>query len=127
MNREFALSPAALAVNILAVWRVAHLLWGEDGPFDIFVRLRRLAGNTFAGRLRDCFYCVSMWAACPFAWSLGTSWSERFVLWFGLSGGAILLQRFTSQQAPSRPFWTESDQADPAHAYKEESENVVLR
>jgi hypothetical protein len=33
--------------SILAVWRVAHLLWGEDGPGDIVVRVRRLVGEGF--------------------------------------------------------------------------------
>mgnify|MGYP006951278468 CR=1 FL=1 len=33
-----------LMLGILGVWRITHLLNAEDGPGNIFVRLRRLAG-----------------------------------------------------------------------------------
>ena len=29
-----------LTIAILGVWRITHLLAAEDGPFNIFVRLR---------------------------------------------------------------------------------------
>ena len=89
------LSPVTLAVAILALWRVTHLFWGEDGPAHIFVRLRLLAGDGFWGGLLDCFYCLSLWFAIPIAWMLGGSWPERVLLWLGLSGAAILLERAT--------------------------------
>ncbi len=44
-------------VATLAVWRLTHLLHAEDGPFDVFVRLRRGAGEGFFGKLLDCFHC----------------------------------------------------------------------
>jgi hypothetical protein len=94
------LSITGLLVVLLAVWRITHLLWGEDGPGDIFVRLRRLAGETFFGHLLDCFYCLSLWIALPFAWFMGIGWPQRFVLWFAFSGGAILLQRVTADKTP---------------------------
>src|ERR1035438_7929939 len=57
----------SLVLGILAVWRVTHLLNGEDGPWEIFVRLRKLAGAGFWGELLDCFYCLSLWISLPFA------------------------------------------------------------
>ncbi len=87
-----------LVIATLAVWRLTHLFWGEDGPGDVFVRLRRVVGDGFFGRLLDCFYCLSVWVAAPFAWALGAGWSERVLLWLGLSGGAILLERATAEQ-----------------------------
>ena len=49
------LSPVTLLIVTLAIWRLTHLFWGEDGPGDLFVRLRRLAGKGFWGSLLDCF------------------------------------------------------------------------
>jgi hypothetical protein len=53
-------SPAVILLSILAVLRITHLLWGEDGPGDIFVRVRRLVGDGFFGSLLDWFYCLSL-------------------------------------------------------------------
>ena len=105
MLRE--LSPVTLLLAVLALWRVTHLFWGEDGPADIFVRLRRLAGKGFWGSLLDCFYCLSLWFAAPLAYALGATWPDRILLWFGLSGGAILCERVTSQRAPPPAVWHE--------------------
>jgi len=93
-----------LLVGALSVWRVTHLLQGEDGPWDIVVRLRRLVGEGFWGKLLDCFYCLSLWVAAPFAWLCGDTWGERLLLWLALSGAAILLERATgglSAEAPA--------------------------
>jgi hypothetical protein len=96
-------------VVAIAVWRVTHLLWGEDGPADIFVRLRRLAGSSFIGRLLDCFYCLSLWVAAPFAWLMESTWKGRGIIWLGLSGGAILFERVTSAAVPPPPAkWHET-------------------
>lgn len=84
-----------LVLGVLAVWRVTHLLNGEDGPGDILVKLRRLGGDGFWGRLLDCFYCLSLWVAAPAAVLLAGDWLERGFLWLALSGGACLLERAT--------------------------------
>jgi hypothetical protein len=87
----------SLFVFILVVWRLTHLLWGEDGPALIFVRLRRFFGSSFPGQVLDCFYCLSLWVAAHFAWLDGNNWAERGLLWLGFSGGAILLERITTR------------------------------
>jgi hypothetical protein len=56
-----------LTVGILVVWRFAHLLYAEDGPWGSMVRLRRAAGEGFWASLLDCFCCLSLWLALPFA------------------------------------------------------------
>lgn len=80
-------------LSLLATWRVAHLLAYEDGPWDVFVRLRAALGDGFLGRLVDCFQCVSLWVAIPFALVVGRGALEWGLAWFGLSGGACLLDR----------------------------------
>lgn len=95
-------------VSTLAVWRVVHLLNAEDGPFDLLLKLRKLAGAGFWGELLDCFYCLSVWIAVPFAWFLAQRWSERLLLWPALSGAAILVERLTSrEEQPPPAIYTE--------------------
>ena len=85
-----------LVLGALAVWRITHLLNAEDGPFDVFVRLRRFAGAGLWGDLLDCFYCLSLWIAAPFACWLGDAWKERLLLWPALSAASIVIERVTS-------------------------------
>jgi hypothetical protein len=77
---------------LLATWRVTHLLAKEDGPGDVFARVRRRLGQGFWGKLMDCFKCLSLWLAAPFAFFVGGTWLELGVIWLALSGGAILLE-----------------------------------
>jgi hypothetical protein len=91
----------AFLISLLAAWRVSHLVWAEDGPWDVMAKLRaRATGHGW--RVFDCFYCLSLWVALPVAacavyglneqprvWSLALQW-------LALSGGAILLERVTS-------------------------------
>jgi hypothetical protein len=85
-----------LALGILGVWRVTILLNAEDGPADLLARLRRFVGPGPAGRLLDCFHCLSLWVAIPFALGICQGWGERIVFWLALSGGAIVLERLTT-------------------------------
>lgn len=87
-------------LGALAVWRVTHLLNAEDGPWDIFIHLRRKIGEGFWGALFDCFYCLSLWIAAPFAFVVSAGWLERVLAWLALSGAAILLERVTAQPPP---------------------------
>ncbi len=97
-----------LIVGMLAVWRIAHLLSEESGPAEIFIRVRRFAGNGFWGQLLGCFYCMSLWVAAPLAWLLGEGWKERALLWPAFSGAAILLERISAERpAAARGFYVE--------------------
>jgi hypothetical protein len=79
----------------LASWRVTHLLAKEDGPADLILRVRKRLGSRWAGRLMDCFYCLSFWIAAPFAlycaaihWTVswpGWHFPERLAFWNGPS------------------------------------------
>ncbi|HRO44515.1 DUF1360 domain-containing protein [Agriterribacter sp.] len=85
-----------LVVCILATWRLTHLLSKEDGPFDIIYRLRKKAGAGFLGNLLDCFYCLSIWVALPFACWMAFSWQVLLLLWPAISGAACLFEQFSS-------------------------------
>lgn len=99
-----------LLLGALCVFRVSHLLYGEDGPWDVFVRLRRLAGEGFWGGLLDCFYCLSVWIAAPFAYLLGEGWEERLLLWPSLSAGAIVIERLTAERRPAPAVYFEQEE-----------------
>ena len=99
-------------LGALSVWRITHLLHAEDGPWEVVVWLRRLAGDGFWGKLLDCFYCLSVWIAAPFAISLGRNPGERVLLWTALSAGAILTERVLG-----------SEYGEPPALYVEDSED----
>ena len=82
-------------LGALAVWRLTHLLSAEDGPWDTLAKLRKLVGESFLGKLLDCFYCLSLWVAVPVAWQLAQGWKQGLLLWLALSGSAILAERLT--------------------------------
>ena len=123
-------SMPALILGILAVWRVTHLFWGEDGPWGVLARLRRTAGHGILASLLDCFYCLSLWVAAPAAWALGSAWMDRALLWLALSGGACLLERMTAERVPAAPAAWHLEPLPDSHAGEfttEESDDVLLR
>jgi hypothetical protein len=89
--------PLRVFIAVLAVWRVTHLLAEEDGPWDAIVYVRSRLRSRFWGHLLDCFHCVSLWIAIPLTFWVGSTWTERLILWPALSGGAILLERVTER------------------------------
>jgi hypothetical protein len=106
-------------LGVLSVWRITYLLHAEDGPWDVVVHLRRGVGEGFWGQLLDCFYCLSVWIAAPFAVVLGQTLGERILMWPALSAGAILLERITDRGHDESPAPFIEDSA--------EDENVLLR
>jgi hypothetical protein len=111
-----------LLLGILGVWRVARLLYAEDGPWNIFAGLRKWAGEGFLGGLLDCFYCLSLWVALPFAYVIGETWKERGLLWLALSGAAILVERVMERTAPAS-----EQRAAPIVYFEDEEGEHVLR
>lgn len=88
------------------------MLTQEEGPWDMFVALRRVATGTMLGRALDCFYCTSVWIAAPFAlWvtPLRTDLNlarivSLLVTWLALSGAACLLYRVTTRSLDVTPL-----------------------
>ena len=92
-----------LALGILGVWRVTHMLASEDGPWDIWVRLRRAAGSGFWGDLLDCVHCLSLWVALPFAILIGSGAVETFCVWLALSAGTLAMERLLERRRDPPP------------------------
>lgn len=89
-------------LSALVVWRLAHLLTEEDGPWDMIARLRARFRSSVLGRFIDCFYCVSLWIALPLAVFTCSGWLGLMVHWLALSSAASLLEKTTSR--PSQDF-----------------------
>jgi hypothetical protein len=89
---------------VLATWRVTHLLANEDGPADIIVRFRALLGNSLAGKMMDCFNCLSIWIAAPAALFVSLKPLEWLMSWLALSGGACLLERLAREPVAMQPM-----------------------
>jgi hypothetical protein len=86
-----------LVVAVLATWRVTHLLAHEDGPADLIFRFRKRIGQSLAGKLMDCFYCLSLWIAAPAALFVSRAPTEWLMSWLALSGATCLLERMRKQ------------------------------
>jgi hypothetical protein len=84
-------------LGALCLWRITHLLYAEEGPFDAMTRLRLLAGGGQFGKMFDCFNCLSLWLSIPIAIVIGESWRQRLLLWPALSGAACLLEQATAR------------------------------
>jgi Protein of unknown function (DUF1360) len=93
-----------LLLAVLGTWRVAHLLALEDGPWNAVTRLRAWLGAGVLGRLMDCFYCLSVWVAAPFALFVARRPVEVLVAWVALSGAACLLERATAPPVSLTPL-----------------------
>ncbi len=90
------------------------MLNAEDGPWQVCVRLRRMAGDGFWGELLDCFYCLSLWISAPLAVLIGQSVREDLLLWLGISTGAIFLERIMTnlRGAEESPYFTEAPEIE---------------
>lgn len=86
---------------VLATWRVSHLIAAEDGPADVIIRIRVRLGHSLAGRLMDCFNCLSLWIAAPAALYVTRNWVQWLMVWLAVSGAACLLDRAGQQQMPT--------------------------
>jgi hypothetical protein len=89
---------AWFCASTLAVWRITHLFSQEDGPFDLVIKLRKQLGQGFLGDLLDCFYCLSIWVAIPFACLLCPHWIEGIIMTLALSGASCLLFKLTESK-----------------------------
>jgi hypothetical protein len=77
-----------ILIASLCVWRLAHMIKYEAGPWDIFIRIRERLGTGMLGKLMDCIWCSSVWLAIIY-FVPGTKY---LVILLAISGLAILLE-----------------------------------
>jgi len=111
-------------LGALATWRITHLFLVEDGPWQIFARIRRSVRSDFFRSLLGCFYCLSLWVAVPFALLLGKTVLDRFLLWPALSGAAILFENLSSRLGTATPAYFEEGENNDELLRKEHDNNL---
>ena len=84
-------------VVVIVVWRITHLITTEDGPFDMIIKMRKFVGNSFLGKLMDCFYCLSIWIGLAFAFYLEKNVEMIILLTLYYSGASILIEKITNK------------------------------
>lgn len=86
----------------MAVWRLSSLLANEDGPFDVFAKLRNLLGveydkngesygTTWISKGILCIRCNSIWVAAIVALSLSDDFATWLIHTLALSTTAIII------------------------------------
>ncbi len=97
------MSAIELAVLALAVWRLCYMLSIDDGPADVFRRLRIAVGckkpvnmdwqaDTFLGKLLLCPLCLSVWLAVIVYLLHPLPLAMPVLTIFALSGASCILQ-----------------------------------
>ncbi len=86
------------ALSSLAIWRVAHLLANENGPWNLIARMRGAMGSNVLGRLMDCFYCWSFLVSLPAALWMSRGHAGFLLYWLSLSAMACLVERATQKR-----------------------------
>ena len=80
-------------VAALATYRISFMIGQEDGPFDLFSRLRGKVGQReWYGRGMHCTLCISFWVSllCAVFMAEGVT---IVTYWFGIAGGVLVLHR----------------------------------
>lgn len=93
------MTPFYFLLSVLAVYRVAHMVAAEEGPWRVFERLRDAAGEGWVGHGVRCVLCMSFWLSVIPA--LGVA--EYGALWhtigsvmlytLGIAGGVLTLHK----------------------------------
>ncbi len=93
----------AFVTLTLAVYRAAHMVTIEEGPFAVFDHLRRRidpAQKTWIGRGLNCILCASFWLSLPGALILpapgvtGYWWAD----WLALAGAVLALHKWLTRR-----------------------------
>lgn len=93
-----------LAILALACWRLSHLLALEDGPWRLFERIRKLAGQrigaegtpyntTHLAEGVTCMWCNSVWigTVLTILWGICGKIAVMIALPFALSACAVAI------------------------------------
>jgi hypothetical protein len=116
--------PWRFILVVLATWRVTHLLASEDGPADAIVKFRTLLGNSLAGKLMDCFNCLSLWIAAPAALFLTRQFVDWVLVWLAISGASCLLERLGREHTGLEPA-SQLSEGDAYHVLRPETSGVA--
>jgi hypothetical protein len=100
-----------LTLVILSCYRIAQLISVDNGPFDIFLKMRIKLGKMAAGSviaknfadLYSCPYCLGVWVSLGVfpAVIFPSLVSDLFILIWGIAGGQAFLQSISENNRGS--------------------------
>lgn len=98
------MSALELLVGAVATWRVSYMLLNENGPFEVFRRIRKKLGVIYADNdstevvafqyeITVCMWCLSVWVGMLIAtlYYLLGSYATWLIAPYVLSAGALLV------------------------------------
>jgi len=111
-----SLSPTFSLIDLLilglATWRLSSLLVNEDGPWEIFARMRTMVGiryneqslpyaTTALSELFTCVFCMSVWMGflLTAVYWLSSKWTILIMSPFALSAIAVIIERVVSGES----------------------------
>ena len=94
----------ALILSVLAVYRISYLIAKEDGPFDLFAKIRYKGGSIkhphdWISRGLNCILCISFWLSLiPVIWLFWGDVVSITLGWLGIAGGVLVLYKVFDEQ-----------------------------
>jgi hypothetical protein len=97
------LFPIRLLVAVFACYRLSQYLPFDDGPWDIFEKIRILCARDYdqkgnptnsLGKFVRCPFCIGVWMAiiCVVLVLYPSVLGDLFLLWQGIAGAAAFLE-----------------------------------
>lgn len=86
----------SFALSVLAVYRMANMIANEDGPFDMFSRIRERVGQkNWIGRGLHCQMCISFWLAL-----IPAIFMPHFIMldWLAIAGMVTIIVKRLNQR-----------------------------
>lgn len=89
-------------IGSLATYRLARMVSTEQGPWFIFLKLRRVPDAKKHPAIKEglsCHLCVSVWFSALitgyYIWAGWITWTESPIYWLAFSGVAVALHFLT--------------------------------
>lgn len=93
----------SLILAVLGTYRIAHMVAQEDGPADVFARIRAIPNpESWIARGLSCVLCISFWVSLLAALLLAhqdptMQRSETLLTWLGIAGAVMVLHLWTEK------------------------------
>lgn len=88
----------SLIVASLAVYRLSRMASDEEGPFEVFTKLRAaFPPTTWVGRGLACIMCLSVWVSLPAALLIDRTRTLPLT-WMALSGATVIIRKWEQKK-----------------------------
>jgi hypothetical protein len=92
------MQPLTFILASLAVFRLSRMIADEEGPWAIFLNLRKAYPPTnWFGRGLECIMCLSVWVALPIACYIDGTWTAPLT-WLAVSAVTVLLREWKNKR-----------------------------